>query len=342
MTHGRHPVVSVIVPAFNNGSFIKFAIESIFRQTYPAGLTEIIVIDDGSDDNTGEIVHEYLDRVTYIYQENRGIAGARNRGLAVAKGWIITFLDADDEWYEERIRKVVNKFMESPEAGLVYHSIELIDSNGNIIHRNFNKSFGYKEGIRGWVTNDISSGRIFCGGSSFAFRRDVVKRAYPVPEDIKRGIDFYMVALSSCYAQAEYIPETLGKYRLHGDNTTMFAGHRDCSEMAKVNMDFAHMRQRFLEIIKNCEGFCMKAIDLNTIKRVRAKEIIFYNVLTGKRIEGIRQIPALFKGDFNYKDFLKGIAVSFVALFVPGPFFHNLVKGYGFLQRLKYERFTGY
>ena len=243
----RKLLLSVIIPTYNNGHFIRFALKSLFLQTYPEESMEIIVIDDGSTDNTKEVLEEYRGEIVYIYQENKGIASARNTGMSMAKGEIITFLDSDDMWNEDRLQRVVEKFYEKQDAGMVYHPVELIDCQGNTIHKNFHKAFGYKECLSGWVTKEVFSGRIFCGGSSFAFKREIIDNVYPIPEDIRRGIDYYMTAVSSCYADVEYIPDILGKYRMHGSNTTMLAGHENYRELAIVNKDFALMRQRIIE-----------------------------------------------------------------------------------------------
>ncbi len=88
------PKISVIIPTFNHGHYIKKAINSIFNQTYKN--FEIIIVDDGSTDNTLDIISIYGDSVRYIYQENRGLAGARNTGIQASKGEYLAFLDADD------------------------------------------------------------------------------------------------------------------------------------------------------------------------------------------------------------------------------------------------------
>lgn len=330
------PLVSVIIPAYNSGSFIRYAIESLFRQTYPEEGTEIIVVDDGSTDNTPEILKEYMAKISYLRQVNKGIAGARNRGISMAKGEIITFLDADDIWHTERLERVVNTFREKPDIEMVYHSVELIDSDGATIHNNFYKAYGYKEGISGWVSNGIFSGKIFCGGSSFAFTKKIVDRVYPIPEDIRRGVDYYMAAVSSCLAPAKYIPYLLGKYRLHGSNTTMTAGQNDYKELALVNKDFAHMRQRVIEKISGLNTLS-NSMDIDIIRRIQAKETIFYHVLNGKRLKGIKHIPSLFKGIISTPDpdLFKNIATSFMALFIPSFLYPKLVKAYGFLKRQK-------
>jgi len=328
------PEISVIIPTYNNGRFINSALESIFRQTYPEKKIEIIVVDDGSTDNTPEVLEEFREKIIYVRQENNGIASARNTGMSMAKGEIITFLDSDDMWYEERVQRVVERFNERYDTGMVYHPVEVIDSDGTTIYDNFYKAFGYKEGLHGCVTNEILSGWIFCGGSSFAFKREIIDKIYPVPEDIRRGIDYYMTAVSSCHATVEYIPAILGKYRMHGSNLTMFAGHENSEELSLVNRDFAHMRQKIVEKIQGMSAFMDKTIDVNIVKRIQAKETIFCSILNGQRVEGIKCIPALFKGNQLVQELFKAGAITIMALLVPARFYPNLVRFYGEIKRI--------
>jgi glycosyltransferase involved in cell wall biosynthesis len=95
------PVISVVIPAFNAGRFINRTIDSVLAQTYKD--YEIIVVDDGSTDNTAEIVKSYGSKVRYIHQPNAGDGPARNTGLNAAKGTWIAFLDHDDEWLPEKL-----------------------------------------------------------------------------------------------------------------------------------------------------------------------------------------------------------------------------------------------
>jgi glycosyltransferase involved in cell wall biosynthesis len=94
-------LISAIIPAFNADRFIRRTIESILAQTYTD--YEIIVVDDGSTDNTAEVVKNYGPKVNYIYQENSGDGAARNTGIAAAKGDWVAFLDHDDEWLPEKL-----------------------------------------------------------------------------------------------------------------------------------------------------------------------------------------------------------------------------------------------
>jgi len=98
---GKIPIISVIIPTYNSAKYLPEAIESIFNQNYER--LEIIIVDDGSTDNTTEILVPYQDRVIYHYKENGGPASARNFGLEMAQGEIIGFLDADDIWPSNKL-----------------------------------------------------------------------------------------------------------------------------------------------------------------------------------------------------------------------------------------------
>ncbi len=137
MTDGL-PLISVIVPTWNRQSFIRAALDSIFAQTYPEERMQISVVNDGSTDATREILKGYGERIYCISQENKGIAGARNAGISRAKGYIITFLDSDDTYNAGRLDRVVDAFRKSPEAGMVFHPVELVDKEGRTLYRNFN------------------------------------------------------------------------------------------------------------------------------------------------------------------------------------------------------------
>ena len=99
-TDSVNPLVSVIIGNYNYGRFISEAIESALNQTYKN--FELIVVDDGSTDNSREIIESYGDKLTAIFQENGGQGRAFNAGFAVSKGEIICFLDSDDYYYPEK------------------------------------------------------------------------------------------------------------------------------------------------------------------------------------------------------------------------------------------------
>ncbi len=127
--------VSVIIPSYNSVQYISDALESALKQTYQD--YEIIVIDDGSTDNIRDVITHYQgkhpQKIRYIYQDNQGLAVARNTGIKEAKGEFIALLDADDAWYPNRLAEGVRVLESNPDVGLVHANIDKIDKNGNYL-----------------------------------------------------------------------------------------------------------------------------------------------------------------------------------------------------------------
>jgi glycosyltransferase involved in cell wall biosynthesis len=109
--------VSVIIPTFNRGQSVTKAIDSVLAQSIQC--LEIIVVDDGSTDDTQERLAPYLDQIVYIRQENRGVSAARNKGILAARGDLIAFLDSDDLWHPHKLELQLQYFREHPEIALV-------------------------------------------------------------------------------------------------------------------------------------------------------------------------------------------------------------------------------
>jgi glycosyltransferase involved in cell wall biosynthesis len=124
-----NPMISVIIPAYNRAQVIAEALQSVLDQTCTD--YEIIVVDDGSTDETAEVIRGFTDRVRYVYQENRGSAAARNRGLQEARGDYIAFLDSDDLFTPEKLQKQVEYLQHNPHIGMVYSAYSNIDDNHN-------------------------------------------------------------------------------------------------------------------------------------------------------------------------------------------------------------------
>jgi glycosyltransferase involved in cell wall biosynthesis len=113
--------ISVIVPTWNSARYLPAALDSVFAQSFPP--SEVIVVDDGSTDDTEAVAAPYRDRIAYIKLDHAGPASARNEGTARAKGELIAFLDADDTWLPEKLEKQNRVFDEHPETALVYTRI---------------------------------------------------------------------------------------------------------------------------------------------------------------------------------------------------------------------------
>ncbi len=121
------PCVSVIIPTYNRAGIIEEAVDSVLAQDYED--FELIVVDDGSTDNTSEVLVPYGDDVRVLFQENSGVSAARNRGIAEASGKLIAFLDSDDLWLPQKLSTQVEFFHQRPDA-LICQTEEVWVRNG--------------------------------------------------------------------------------------------------------------------------------------------------------------------------------------------------------------------
>jgi glycosyltransferase involved in cell wall biosynthesis len=121
-------LVSVIIPNYNQAQYVSSSITSVLKQTYPN--YEIIVVDDGSTDNSRKVLSKFDRKIRYIWQENKGLAGARNTGIQAAKGKYVGLLDADDEWLPTYLEEMVSFADQNPEAGVFYCQAQAMDSDG--------------------------------------------------------------------------------------------------------------------------------------------------------------------------------------------------------------------
>jgi glycosyltransferase involved in cell wall biosynthesis len=123
--------VSVIIPTYNRPRWLPETIESVLNQTYPC--TEIIVVNDGSTDNTEEVLEPYIDKIKYIHKENGGPGSAVNAGIMAATGKYIARIDDDDLFLPEKIELQVRMFQQRSELGLVATDSYIIDTEGEIV-----------------------------------------------------------------------------------------------------------------------------------------------------------------------------------------------------------------
>ncbi|MCZ6746659.1 MAG: glycosyltransferase family A protein, partial [Acidobacteria bacterium] len=127
------PLVSVIIPTYNRADYLEQALSSVFRQTFTD--YEVIVVDDGSTDHTPDVLKSYQERITSLRQENSGAARARNRGIRLARGNWVAFLDSDDMWQPVALERLVAGAAQYPEAGLITMRGLLMKSDGEVTDR---------------------------------------------------------------------------------------------------------------------------------------------------------------------------------------------------------------
>lgn len=127
-----NPIISIILPTYNRADLIPRAIQSVLAQTFPH--FELVIIDDGSTDETEKVVSQFSDsRIRYFWQENQERSIARNHGLALSQGKLISFLDSDDEFLPGKLEAQVNILNNSPAVGITIGGRILVDSSGNTI-----------------------------------------------------------------------------------------------------------------------------------------------------------------------------------------------------------------
>jgi glycosyltransferase involved in cell wall biosynthesis len=201
------PLVSVVISNYNCGRFVAGAVESALQQSYPN--TEVIVVDDGSTDDSLEVLQRYGDRVRIVTQTNGGVSRARNEGIRQSRGELVAFLDADDLWHREKLAKQVPLFA-SASVGLVYCSVEYIDEQGRSLGTN-------TKGLRGRVLREIALLRdtvVLAGGSTAIVRRSSVDRAGLFDPELSTAADWDMWRRIACHDEIDVVREPLMKYRL--------------------------------------------------------------------------------------------------------------------------------
>ena len=162
-------MVSVIIPTYNRCKFAKEAVESVLQQSFTD--FEILVIDDGSTDNTASVIQDIRDRrVKYFYKENNGASSARNWGLTKAKGEYLAFLDSDDLWPDDYLETMVQHLREQPMYGAAYSQIRLLLQDGKT------QPFGYQHRFNsGQITSDFFSGGLCILPSASIFKSQLWK-----------------------------------------------------------------------------------------------------------------------------------------------------------------------
>ncbi len=215
--------VSVIIPTFNHGRFIGNAIQSVLAQTCP--ITEVLVVDDGSTDDTLTVVMGFGEQVGYIKQANAGVCAARNAGIRNTRGELIAFLDADDTWRPEKIAKQVSIFEADPEIGLVHCGMREVDGKSGIVIREL------LDGAEGRVSENLllwEAPAIVGPGGTIIVKRAAIEIVGGFDETINVGEDW-----DFCYRVARkyrvgFVPEVLVNYRSHSSNA-----HKNVAEMER-------------------------------------------------------------------------------------------------------------
>lgn len=206
--------VSVVIPAFNAGAYLSTAIESVLSQTLTS--TEIIVVDDGSTDDTAKVSESFGEMVRYIYQENAGSTAAKNRGLKESRGEFIATLDADDYFVSDtKLELQVELIKEFPDCGLIGSGWMNVDKHGSKIEN--------REPWRYASRLDLTDAVVWSPllSSVMLFRKDALLAVDGFSPRIKI-IEDYDIVIRLIFAgfSIKWLREITTAYRLHDSNIT--------------------------------------------------------------------------------------------------------------------------
>ena len=218
------PLASIIIPTYNCAALLPRALESALTQSI--GPVEVIVVDDGSTDDTPAVLAGYADRVVPIRQANAGPSAARNQGLAAARGAFVGFLDGDDAIHPEKLSCQVAALAARPQCGWVYSDCWIEDTESGLRVRASERfNYGGRLALEGWLFEALLPGN-FIPVHTLLVRRATLEAAGCFDERLRGVEDFDLILRLAALAPAGYVPEPLATYyvrpgSLSSDRTRM-------------------------------------------------------------------------------------------------------------------------
>lgn len=210
-------MISVIMPVYNGEKYITQAIDSVLSQTYPNW--ELIIINDGSTDDTAKIIKSKYNqnKIKYIYQENQGPSIARNRGIDLAQGDYIAFIDADDLYTRDKLEKQLQFLEEHSDYDIVYNDIKVVDDS--LCYINTLKSEGVFANPNDFLANLLFR-QIIPSPQSILAKRKCFENGLRYNPKYLHSEDYELTIRLAHSFHYGYLPETLYIYRRHGKNLT--------------------------------------------------------------------------------------------------------------------------
>jgi glycosyltransferase involved in cell wall biosynthesis len=204
------PNISVIIHTYNNEKFIRETIESVLLQSYKD--YEIIVVDDGSTDNTRSALIPYMDKIRYHYKENGGIASAKNAGVSLSKAEFIAFLDHDDLWVPDKLKIQMEYFNKNPQVRLVYSKYTSFRDGKELRTKP-------EKGYSGWIFKELLS-KSFIQTSTVVVKRECLNAVGSYDESFTLGDEYDMFLRISKRFQCGFVDKGLTRYRVHETNAS--------------------------------------------------------------------------------------------------------------------------
>lgn len=229
MNQTELPVVTVITPAYNQGHFLRETIESVLAQDYPH--IEYIVLNDGSTDNTEELLKEYTGRIQWETQKNMGQTPTINKGWAMTKGRIITWLNSDDTFLPGAVRKAVDYLIEHPETGVVFGDTILTEADGTPVRNSPPQPpFDYMRFLTN-CNNTVSQ-------PSAYIRREVIEKVGELDPHYYYFMDWDLWLRCGLYFRIDHIEDLMSTYRLHAESKTVAQSIKAAPELEYMYLKF--------------------------------------------------------------------------------------------------------
>lgn len=224
-------MVSVIIPAHNQGRYLGAAIQSALDQTYPR--IEVIVVDDGSTDDTAAVAAGFADpRLRYLYQANRGLSAARNTGIQAAQGLYLSYLDSDDLFLPHKLALLVAELEDKPELGLVAGQAIPIDEAGRQIGEVFTRPFP-TDSAQLLLGNPVHVGSIL-------LRRSWQERVGFFDEGLRSYEDWDMwLRLARAGCEMGWVAQPVSLYRFHQAQMTRISSQMTTATFAVLDKIFS-------------------------------------------------------------------------------------------------------
>ena len=209
-------LASIIINNYNYGRFLKEAIDSALNQTYPS--TEVIVVDDGSTDNSQAVVASYEDRIMSVLKQNGGQASALNAGFPVSRGEVVFFLDSDDTLLPTAVEQSL-KFFRAPDVVKVHWPLWEVDVHGRKTGHVVPRQELAEGDLRDFIIRNGPLSYVSASTTGNAWSRSYLNAVYPFSDmSDKHATDTYLVTLEAVFGRIQRIVEPQGCYRVHGDN----------------------------------------------------------------------------------------------------------------------------
>jgi glycosyltransferase involved in cell wall biosynthesis len=230
-THtASRPTFSVVIPTFNRAAMVTQAVLSVLNQTHSD--YELIVVDDGSGDDTREALAQFGDRIRYVYQDNAGVAAARNRGIAESSGDFVAFLDSDDLFEPRMLEEALRTFERHPDAGVVFTPETELDAADLPYRVVTKKSPGVFFSPVGMISTDTHIG----SGRPGIVRRELLERSGGFDVSLGCAIDCDLWIRLSFHTPMVLQPEPLVLRRWHSDNLS--------ADMKQDAQDWLHILEK--------------------------------------------------------------------------------------------------